>query len=139
MTSEAQLIEERVLEAIDAYQSGDFSTIQAAADATSAPVQRVSRRLRGIPSAISKGGHNKRLIEPQESALCTLIKRYNDLGLPMRIPMITAVANSILRRASDPSTPPPIIKPKWAHRFLERHPEFMKKKRKPIEINRYAV
>ena len=112
MTSEAQLIEDKVLEAVDAYNSGDFSTIQAAADAVGAPVQRVSRRLRGISSAVLKGGHNKRLTEPQESALCTLIKRYDDLGLPMRIPMITAVANSILRRSSDPSTLTTIIKPK---------------------------
>ena len=139
MTSKAQLIEERVLEAIDTYESGDFSTIQAAADTVGAPVQRVSRTLRGIPSAISKGGHNKRLTEPQESALCALIKRYDDLGLHMRIPMVTAVASSIIRRATDPSTSSTIIKPKWAHRFLKRHPEFMKKKRKPMEINRYSV
>ena len=139
MASKAQLIEDKVLEAIDAYESGDFPSIQAAADAIDAPSQRVSRRLRGIPSEISKGGQNKRLTEPQESALCSLIKRYDDLNLPMRVPAITAAANSILRRASDPAIPPRPIKPKWTHRFLDRHPEFMKKKRKPMEINRYSV
>ena len=139
MPSNAQLIEDKVLEAVGAYESGDYPTIKAAADDIDAPVQRVSRRLRGIPSAISKGGHNKRLSKPQESALCALIRCYDDLGLPMRVPMITAVANSILRRANDPTTPPAIIKPKWTHRFLDRHPEFMKKKRKPMDINRYAV
>ena len=139
MPSDAQLIEDKVLEAVDAYKSGNFSTIQAAADEFDAPVQRVSRRLRGIPSEISKGGHNKRLTETQESALCTLIKRYDDLGLPMRIPMITAVANSILRRASQPSSPPTILGPEWTRRFLISHPEFIRKKRKPMEVNRYIV
>jgi len=65
MASETQVIEDRVLKAIGAYESGDLSTIQAAAAAVvGAPVKCVSRRLRSIPSAISKGGHNKRLTEP---------------------------------------------------------------------------
>lgn len=55
MPSEAQLIEDRVLKAVDAYESGIYPTIKAAADAFNAPVQRVSRRLRGIPSEISRG------------------------------------------------------------------------------------
>ena len=96
------MIEDKVLEAVGAYESGDFPTIQAAADEFDAPTQCVSRRLRGIPSQISKGGHNKRLTDTQESALCTLIKRYDDLGFPVRIPMVSVVANSMLRRACPP-------------------------------------
>ena len=139
MASEAQLIEDKVLKAVGAYESGDYPTIKAAADDINAPVQRVSRRLRGIPSTISKGGHNIRLSETQESALYTLIKRYDDLGLPMRVPAITAAANSILRRASKLSTPPAILGPDWTRRFLVRHPKFIRKKRKPMDINRYIV
>ena len=54
MPSETQLIEDNVLDAVGAYQSGDYPTIKAAADAVGAPAQRVSRRLRGIPSQSSR-------------------------------------------------------------------------------------
>jgi len=139
MPTNAQLIEEKVLEAIGAYEAGEFTSIRAAANAVGAPLQRVYRRLKGIPSEIEKGGHNKRLSEAQENALYTLIQRYDDLGLSLRPQMLTKMANRVLFRACDPNNLPnplPHVSHDWTRRFLERHPEFIKKKRKPINIHR---
>jgi len=111
MTSEAQLIEDKALKVICVYQSDNFSIIRAAVDAVGALVQRVSRRLRDIPSRISKGGHNKRLTKPQELALYILIKRYDGLGLTSRIAMVTAVANLFPRLTSGLSTSSSLLEP----------------------------
>ncbi|EXJ92744.1 hypothetical protein A1O3_01296 [Capronia epimyces CBS 606.96] len=104
MPSNAQLIEERVLQAYNAYERDEYSNIKAAAEVFDAPYQRVRRRLQGLPGAPTRGGHNKRLSVKQESALYTLIKRYNDLGLSTREQALEAlnrqVAIKILRNFS---------------------------------------
>lgn len=139
MALSAQLIEDKVIEAAGAYSSGDYTTIKAAADAVGAPVQRVSRRLRGIPSEISKGGQNKKLDEPQERAVGDVVKRYNDLGLSLNPRKITQVANSILRGSAGSDVLMHSVGPGWGRRYLKRHPEFVVKRKKPREVNRHAA
>ena len=136
MPSEAQLTEEKVLKACDAYRNREYATITDAADAFDAPRQRVSRRLRGIPSEITKGGNNKLLLPHQEQALCDYIVRLDNLGMSPRLSMVRSAANGILRRAHQDITKPPVVGPDWPQRFLDRYPEFVVRKKKPISIHR---
>ena len=53
--------------------------------------------------------------------------------------MLRSVANSILARNHDDSDtppPPPLIGPDWSRRFLKRHPEYIKRKSKPLAHDR---
>jgi hypothetical protein len=51
--------------------------------------------------------------------------------------MLRSVANSILaRNHNDLNTPPPLIGPNWPRRFLTRHPEYFKRKLKPLAHDR---
>jgi hypothetical protein len=59
---------------------------------------RVRRRFRGIAGpSYNKGGHNKRLTNDEDKALCLYIDFAEDIGLPIREKTLMAAANSILR------------------------------------------
>ena len=51
--------------------------------------------------------------------------------------MFQAAANSILKRSYDDSSIPcPMVSKNWVLRFLQRHPKYIMKKRKPLSIVR---
>jgi hypothetical protein len=54
--------------------------------------------------------------------------------------MFRSVANSILARNYDESDiPSPLIGPDWSRRFLKHHPEYIKRKSKPLAYNRKNI
>src|SRR5438270_733991 len=50
--------------------------------------------------------------------------------------MLRGVANSILARNHNEPDTPPLIGPDWSRRFLKRHPEYVKRKSKPLAHDR---
>ena len=130
-------VERRVKMACGAYISDEFRSIAAACEAFDAPESRVRRRLIGISSKKESGGYNKRLSPDQELAVCHFLDRIATLGIDARKQMVSSIANRILRRAhNDPTMDPPKVGPQWALRFLQRHPEYIIKKKKPLAIER---
>ena len=81
---------------------------------------------------------NRKLSEYQELAICQYLDRLDNIGLPARRSMITDCANAIPRHShlADSIDPPPQASEHWAHRFLERHPEYLVRKQRVQEIDR---
>jgi Tc5 transposase DNA-binding domain len=50
--------------------------------------------------------------------------------------MLTRAANNALRQNYPSLTPSPTVSHNWTSRFLQRHPEFVKKKKKPLAVER---
>ena len=100
------------------------------------PPQRLRSRVNGRPSkSLVRGQHNKRLSPDQETALEIHLRKMIDLGLHPRLNVIQSPATKLLlqgRLGSNESTPPPPFSNAWSCRWLKRHSEFKKTKRKPI-------
>ena len=138
MNATLEEIEACIKAAADAYNAGEYTTIASAARAYHAPAQRVSRRLRGIPSASARGGHNKALNDDQEHTLCMHIRQYEELKLPLTLRLIHETATLILRSDDLAVNEERVLSKDWARRFMIRHPEFAirKKTKKPLGEDR---
>ena len=79
-----------------------------------------------------RGLHGRRLSSDQDLALVLYIQRMIALGLHPRLRMIEAAANKLLMQGWTDSTPPQLLSHAWATRWMSRHSEFQKIKRKPI-------
>jgi hypothetical protein len=64
---------------------------------TSASYHRVLRRLKGILPSSSRGGHNKKLAEPENYALREHLLMCYSMGKSAAVDNVIASANSILR------------------------------------------
>jgi hypothetical protein len=64
---------------------------------TRASCHRVLRRLKGIPPSSSRGGHNKKLAEPENYALREHLLMCYSMGKSAAVDNVIASANSILR------------------------------------------
>jgi hypothetical protein len=70
---------------------------------------RVRRRfLEKTASLCESGGHNKRLNDEEDCALCAYIDFADEIGLPIREKTLIMAANSILRKYY--SNSPPVSK-----------------------------
>jgi hypothetical protein len=84
---------------------------------------RVRRRfLEKTASLCDSGGHNKRLNDEEDRALCAYIDFADEIGLPIREKTLIVAGNSILRKhyPNSPSV------------SNSRHPDYSKKFRKPL-------
>jgi hypothetical protein len=86
---------------------------------------------RGRPASNSRGGHNKKLSEPQDHALKEYLLLLHGLGTsPNREVLITA-SNHVLYYSGSTAT----VLNRWAKNWLARNSEFLKTIRsKPISI-----
>ena len=50
--------------------------------------------------------------------------------------MLRETENTVFRQSHTALTPPPIVGPQWPQRFLQRHPEYFKRKQKPLSTER---
>jgi len=79
------------------------------------PIGRLRSRLAGAPSKSSMGGHNKKLFEAQELALCSYLSRLSRIGVNARRHMLQTAANTLLRQTHKHSKrKPPIVGQHWA-------------------------
>jgi hypothetical protein len=67
---------------------------------------------------------NQKLNDLQEAALVTHYNRMDHLGVSAKLSMVDKVAYLLLVRShTNPTTPPPIVGPKWVWRFRTGHLE----------------
>src|SRR5271156_1180332 len=129
--------EARISKACDALERFEKPNIARAARDFNVNERKLRNRFNGIPSKSEYGGHNKTLTDDQELAVCHYLDRMDKTGIFARPRMLRSVANSILaRNHNDLNTPPPLVGPNWPRRFLARHPEYFKRKLKPLAHDR---
>jgi hypothetical protein len=90
-------IEERVIEACEWLNTQNKPCYAKAARKYGVHKDRVRRRFLGKALDSSNiGGHNKRLNDDEDRALCAYIDLADGIGLPIREKTLTVAANSIL-------------------------------------------
>jgi hypothetical protein len=133
MNAEYRQIEARIKRAV-AYQSDLGSKpllITVLATTFDVPYQRLRRRLQGSESRSTRSPTNIRLSSDEEEVLLTYMRRYERLGVHIRVRAVTISANSILRRSHVGTKPLLTVTTNWTSRFLKRHPTFTKRRQVP--------
>ena len=97
--------------------------------------QLLARR-RGRPPSNSRGGHNKKLSLPQDSALIDYLTLLYHAGTPANLEQVVLASNRLLFYSGSTDT----VSRRWAKRWLDRHSDFFKTiKSKPIAAKRLAA
>ena len=131
------IIENRISKAIDALNSRKNAKLSAIAREFNVPRERLRSRVKGVPSKTKvRGLHNQRLKPDQDLALRLYILKLDSCGIPARLHMVKSAANSILRQTAPDSVSPPPLGLHWTKRWLKRHPDLHKVKRKPLAADR---
>lgn len=76
--------------------------------------------------------NNKALSESQELAICEYIDLLDSWEMSARPAMIEGAANYLLWKDGCDW----VVEPQWTRRFLDRHPEYLKRKQKPLAVER---
>jgi hypothetical protein len=97
--------EERIDEAIQSLQGAMCTNIASLAREFDVPMQRLQMRLQGRPSKLGNTNTPTWLTSEQDTTLKITLDRLEATGLPARIPMLSSIANQILRQASAPNAP----------------------------------
>ena len=107
----------------------------AAATHFRANYQQLMARRRGRPPSNSRGGHNKKLSTPQDSALKDYLLLLYHAGTSANLEQVVLAANRLLFYAGSTDT----VSRRWAKRWLDRQSEFFKTiKSKPMAAKRLA-
>ena len=125
-------IESRIADAILELGKCENPNVAAVARQFNVPAKRLINRWKGRKSKIECGGHNKALSEAQESALCQYLDNLDGGGPKVRYKQLEQAANSLLKKWYTRSGKPPIVGAHWTARFLQRHPQYVVRKQKPL-------
>jgi hypothetical protein len=88
----------------------------------------------------SRGGHNKKLAEPEDESLRDYLLLCHFLGRSASCDHVVAAGNSILRCHAGWNKEPETCSRKWAKRWISRNHEFIKTLRsKPLSSLRRAA
>jgi DDE superfamily endonuclease len=136
MTSIYRQQEERIDEAIRSLGDATCTNIASLARAFNCPEQRLRKRLAGAPSKLQNKNRDERLSESQDIAVMNTLDRLEDCGLHARIPMLTSIANSILRQSYNPHTEFKPVSHMWASRWIKRFPQYQIVTGKPLAVER---
>jgi Tc5 transposase DNA-binding domain len=126
-------IEKRIENAMDALTGKSRPNLKQIARDFDVPYQRFLSRVNGRKSLFNRPLNFKRLDDAQEASLIRYIDLRDNLGKRLRRCDIKAVATRILRQKS--SSEPP-LGDDWIRRFLQRHPEYLRHRRKALDIER---
>lgn len=130
-------IESKIQNAIIALNDMTKPNISAIAREFGVPYHRLRSRFNGRRTRSQRPPTNLRLSAAQESAVCQYINTHDEMGLSPRPIYIEKCANSILAEAhKDPSSAPPKIGEHWLRRFLIRDPEYRRRRRRALDIER---
>ena len=133
MSKNYQNIEERIEEALVAWNTCNYTSITRLALDFGVHPKRLQRRIKGGDSRTSRPATNKALMEAQEEAIRLYIRRLDSLDLSARYPMITKAANLLLREGhSDPDSKPQTVGKEWTQHFLAHNPQFFQRKVKSL-------
>ncbi|KAJ5712175.1 hypothetical protein N7488_006331 [Penicillium malachiteum] len=101
------------------------------------PYSTLAHRWKGRKSLLNRSPTNRKLDTEQEKALCVYIDQLDKARIHIKPAQITKSANFILSLAhTDPSTLLPKIGEHWVKRFLHRHPEYYRRRRRALDIER---
>ena len=131
-----QAHEALIKEAIVEIHRGVYKNIRQAAIAKHISETRLRNRYNLKLSKSSRKAASLRLSDTQEQALCDYIDHLDDIEHLIRLSHIRGAAKHILRLAAPPGTSPPSLGLKWVTRFLKRHPQYLKRKQKPLSAER---
>jgi hypothetical protein len=129
--------EAQIVNAIEAYKTGQFKYIRQAAREYNVHPSTLSRRLRGSTS-IKEANATKQAVAPgEEKALLDWIQRCQAQGFPIRHDMIKAMAEYIIAKRNQTvrrqTLSIQILSHNWTSRFVKRHPFLSSIMSKPIE------
>ncbi len=137
MSSTYRITQDRISDAINALQNGNYSNLTAAVRAFGVDPRTVQRKLHGGASKSSRLPTNRALNSEQKQAIKDYIHRLDEQDVSAKVTMICAAANYILTKSHpDHLTPPPQVSKNWTRQFLARNPEFYKRKQKPLVVER---
>lgn len=125
-------IESRITDAIIELDIRENPNVAAVARQFEVPATRLRSRWKGRKSKTERGGHNKALSEAQESAICQYLENLNGGGPKARYKQLEQAANALLRKGHTGGGKPPTVGGHWAARFLQRHPQYVAQKQKPL-------
>ena len=115
--------EGRVLLAINAFNSGQFMSLRAAAKAYDAPLTTAHRRAHGHSSRRECQPNSRKLTSAEEEDLEKWIISNDTRGFPPRLSAVRDMADFLLaaRTHTDRSILPPTVGNSWARNFINRH------------------
>jgi hypothetical protein len=120
-----------ILLAISAFQSGQFSTIPAAAKAYNVSRTTLYERIKGRPSREDYTPTNKKLSKIEEDVLLRDILKLDAQGLSPTISLMREMADIICRAKGVPR-----VRVKWVNNFMNRTPALTTKLRRAYECQR---
>ena len=115
------------------YKSQDKPNISQLARQFGVPYERLRSRVKGRKSLFQRTPTSRRLNGTQEAALCRYLDHRDTIGKPLKQSEVRDVATKILRQENASVLP---LGPDWVKRFLDRHPEYRKRRRRAIDIER---
>ena len=112
----------RMALALNAYKSGYFTSIRAAANTYDISECTLRARLRGRASRQEIRSVNLKLTDTEESTLIQWILSMSDRGLPVRTSHIRQMANLLLQKRSDSNEDKTCtVGQQWPYNFVRRH------------------
>ena len=143
-TSKVADLEERLQDAISAFQNHEFKSIRAAANAFGISDRTMSRRMSGGLSRAQATELNQILSNAEEKTLVRWISRYTCAGSPITPALFLEMAELIrherVRHTSRNSSSTKILAPighEWLYRFINRHPTIRSIQTRQLEAARF--
>lgn len=112
-------------------------SFRAIADHSGVPRSTLHHRARGRRSIQSKAISQQYLAPSEEKAVVEFILQMADLGTPVRIKYIPAIAFSATRHRSEADRPVKAPGPNWAKALETRNPELKARRVKALDWNRH--
>ena len=107
--------------ALSAYQSGQFNSIQAAASHFGVSKHKLRNRKAGTPTKKGRTAHNKALNTLQEASLIRWIELLNSVYTPPTPLDIEGAANRILRHCGSDRE----VSKMYGYQFIQRLPPYI--------------
>ena len=131
-------IEERITKASQAMDADRHLKGTKAAARFGAPYQRLMARRKGRPASNTRGGHNKKLAEPEDEALKDYILMLQYTGHGANIQEVRSAANRVVYWTTGDEKE--TVSLRWTKRWMTRQAEFLKSiKEKPLSAKRLAA
>ncbi len=125
-------IETRINQTIDHLTKNPCTKVARMTREFNVSVQRLRLRLQDVSSASDvRELHARRLTAEQDLALIIYLRKLISFDLHSRLNVIKSAAYKLLMKDASESSPPSPLSHAWITRWLQRHLEFQKIKRKP--------
>ncbi len=137
MASKYRITEDSINDAVNALNDGRYFNPTAAERAFGVPPSTVQQRLQRTGSRSTQPPTNRALSAEQEQSIRDYIQRLEEQNISAKILTIHAAANYLLEQSHfDKTRIPHQVSENWTWRFLERNPQFHKRKQKPLSVER---